>query len=502
MVLTVNSRQTLYPTSSETQMSDTSSSGSIRPVMAARHPVEGTHAKTRVAIGTSVGATIETYDFIGFGTAAALYFNTVFFPASDPLSGTLLSFATLGIGFAVRPLGGIIGGYLGDRCAHKPLLVGSLLLMGFATVLIGLLPTYQQVGVWAGILLVAVRVVQGLAFGAEWGGAILMCFEHAPWRKRGLYTGITQAGFPVGLLLANLAFLGSVPLGPQWAWRAPVPLSAILVIVGIIIRLKVEESPEFEELREDGDIAKNPLSEVVREDWRTIVRAFCLRAAETGGYAVSVTFMLSYLANEALAGRSVSLTGLMLASALGIAATIGWGALTDRIRRRPVYLLGTLITAAWGIPLFLLVNTGAAVLIVATFVVSYTICQNCLAGVQGAWFSELFAARTRTTGASLAYQLSAVIAGFTPLVATALYAGVGWIGPALMLSGYGLLGFTAAVLTNETWGPTERAAVAAIEHDARQRPIPDTGLGNDRTAHTSVPAQAQSAMWPISPMSS
>src|SRR4051794_13243862 len=189
------------------------------------HPIEGTPTKKKVAVGCSIGATIETYDFIGYGTAAALYFNDAFFPASDPLSGTLLSFATLGVGFAVRPLGGIIGGYLGDRIGRKPVLVGSLLLMGIATVLIGCLPTYQQVGVWAPILLVAVRVVQGLAFGAEWGGAILMCFEHAPWRKKGLYTGITQAGFPVGLLLANLAFLGSVPLGPQWAWRRARPLS-------------------------------------------------------------------------------------------------------------------------------------------------------------------------------------------------------------------------------------------------------------------------------------
>src|ERR671920_1663275 len=179
------------------------------------HPIEGTPEKKKVAVGCAVGATIETYDFIGFGIAAALYFNTAFFPESDPLSGTLLSFATLGIGFAVRPLGGIVGGYLGDKIRRKPVLVASLLLMGLATVMIGLLPTYQQVGIWAPALLLAVRIVQGLAFGAEWGGAILMCFEHAPWRKRGLYTGITQAGFPVGLLLANLAFLGSVPLGPQ-----------------------------------------------------------------------------------------------------------------------------------------------------------------------------------------------------------------------------------------------------------------------------------------------
>jgi MFS family permease len=427
------------------------------------HPIEGTPEKKKVAIGCSIGATIETYDFIGFGTAAALYFNQVFFPATDPLSGTLLSFATLGIGFAVRPLGGIIGGYLGDRIGRKPVLVGSLLLMGIATVLIGVLPTYQQVGVWAGILLVAVRVVQGLAFGAEWGGAILMCFEHAPWRKKGLYTGITQAGFPVGLLLANFAFLVSVPLGDQWAWRVPFLLSAVLIVVGILIRLKIEESPEFEELKEEGEISKNPLLEVLRDDWRNVLRAFCLRIAETAGYAVSVTFILSYLSSQKLADRPTTLTALMIAAALGIVATTLWGALTDRVGRRPVYLLGTALTVAWGVPLFLVVNTGTAIAIIIAFVVSYTICQNSLAGVQGAWFSELFAAKTRTTGASLAYQLSAVVSGFTPLIATALFAGVGWIGPALLFSGFGLLGLVAALLTRETWGKAERAEVAALE---------------------------------------
>src|SRR3954465_6940431 len=427
------------------------------------HPIEGTPMKKKVAIGCSIGATIETYDFIGFGTAAALYFGDPFFPASAPLSATLLSFATLGIGFAVRPLGGIIGGYLGDKIGRKPVLVGSLLLMGIATVLIGLLPTYQQVGIWAPILLVAVRVVQGLAFGAEWGGAILMCFEHAPWRKRGLYTGITQAGFPVGLLLANLAFLISVPLGGDWAWRVPFLLSAVLIVVGILIRLKIEESPEFEELKEEGELSKNPLVEVLRNDWRNVLRAFCLRTAETAGYAVSVTFVLSYLAGQKLAGRPVILTGTMIAAGLGIFATTGWGALTDRIGRRPVYLFGTAVTLLWGIPLFLVINTGMAVAIVLAFVVSYAICQNSLAGVQGAWFSELFATKTRTTGASLAYQLSAVVSGFTPLVATALYASFGWIGPALLFSGFGLLGLVAALVTRDTWGPAEREEVALLE---------------------------------------
>jgi MFS family permease len=437
------------------------------------HPIEGTPEKKKVAIGCSIGATIETYDFIGFGTAAALYFNHVFFPATDPLSGTLLSFATLGIGVAVRPLGGIIGGYLGDRIGRKPVLVGSLLLMGIATVLIGCLPTYQQVGVWAGITLVAVRVVQGLAFGAEWGGAILMCFEHAPWRKKGLYTGITQAGFPVGLLLANLAFLISVPLGQQWAWRVPFLLSAVLIVVGILIRLKIEESPEFEELKSEGEVSKNPLLEVLRDDWRNVLRAFCLRIAETAGYAVSVTFMLSYLSTEKLADRSTTLIATTIAAALGIVATTYWGALTDRIGRRPVYLLGTAIILAWGIPMFLVVNTGTAIATILAFVVSYTICQNSLAGVQGAWFSELFATKTRTSGASLSYQLSAVVSGFTPLIATALFAGVGWIGPALLFSGYGLLGLIAALVTRETWGRAERAEVAALEAALAAPSVPE-----------------------------
>ncbi len=428
-----------------------------------RHPVEGTPARKRVAVGSSIGATIETYDFIGFGTAAALYFNDAFFPSEDPLSGTLLSFATLGIGFAVRPLGGIIGGYLGDRIGRKPVLVASLLTMGIATVCIGLLPTYAQVGVWAGVLLTLVRVVQGLAFGAEWGGAILMTFEHAPWRKKGLYTGITQAGFPLGLLLANAAFLLSVPLGGTWAWRVPFLLSAVLIAVGIVIRLKVEESPEFTELKEEGEVAKNPLKDVLRDDWRSIVRAFCLRVAETAGYAVSVTFVLTYLREEELADRTLTLTALMTAAALGIVATTAWGALTDRVGRRPVYLFGTVLTVLWGVPLFLTLNTGAAVAIVLAFVVSYAVCQNCLAGVQGAWFSELFSAKTRTSGASLAYQLSAVVSGFTPFIVVFLYDATGWVGPALLFSAYGLCGFVAAVVTRETWGPAQRAEVARLE---------------------------------------
>ncbi|AXB44478.1 MFS transporter [Amycolatopsis albispora] len=438
-----------------------------------RVSVEGTPDKLKVAVGCGVGATIETYDFIGFGTAAALYFGSAFFPGSDPLSASLLSFATLGIGFAVRPLGGLIAGHLGDRVGRKPVLVASLLLMGVATVLIGCLPTYGQIGVWAPLLLVAVRVVQGLAFGAEWGGAILMTFEHAPWRKRGLYTGITQAGFPVGLLLANLAFLVSANLDGTWAWRVPFLLSAVLIVVGILIRLKIDESPEFEDLKQSGQRAKNPLLEVLRDDWRNVLRAFCLRITETAGYAVAVTFMLSYLkmGDGPQVSESLSLFALTTAAALGIVATVWWGKLSDTLGRRPVYLLGCAVTVAWGVPMFLLANTGTAVLVVVVFVVSYTVCQNSLAGVQGAWFSELFATKTRTAGTSMAYQISAVVSGFTPLIATALYARTGWLGPALLFSAYGLLGLLAAVVTKETWGPGQKSEVDRLSQAKEENAV-------------------------------
>src|SRR4051794_7437594 len=231
------------------------------------HPIEATPMKKKVPIGSSTGAPIEPYAFIGFAPAAALYFGHAFFPASDPLSATLLSFATLGIGFAVRPIGGIIGGYLGDKIGRKPVLVGALLVMGIATVLIGVLPTYAQVGILARLLLTFIRLIQGLAFGAEWGGAILMTFEHAPWRKRGKYAAIPQVGVPLGVFLANIAFLFTAGLGSELPWRLPFLFSAVLIIAGIIIRMKVSESPEFEVTKERGELVKNPVLTVLKEDW-------------------------------------------------------------------------------------------------------------------------------------------------------------------------------------------------------------------------------------------
>ncbi|MDQ1201315.1 MULTISPECIES: MFS transporter [unclassified Rhodococcus (in: high G+C Gram-positive bacteria)] len=433
--------------------------------LAMRGQVHGTPDAKRVAVGSSVGAVIETYDFIGFGTAAALYFGTAFFPGQSSVAGTLAAFATLGVGFAARPIGGIIGGHLGDRVGRKPVLVASLIVMGLATFVIGLLPTYAQVGVVAPVLLVIVRIVQGLAFGAEWGGAILMSYEHAPWRRKGAFTGIVQAGFPVGLLLANLVFLFSVHLGGDWAWRVPFLASIVLVVVGLIIRSKVPESPVFDEVKESGQVQRAPIVESVKQDWRNILRGIGLRIAETAGYAVSITYMISYLHNEELATKSETLTALCIASALGIVATVGWATLTDRMGRRPVYIAVCAFGVLFGIPMFLLVNTGTFILVAVTFVLAYTVCQNALAGAQGAWFPELFTASRRASGASLAYQISAMVSGFTPFITTLLFVSYGWMGPAVLFSVYALIGLLAALSTRETWGPTERRLALQAELD-------------------------------------
>ncbi len=421
--------------------------------------VLGTEHKKRVAVGSAVGTTVENYDFIGFGTAAALYLGDAFFPDSDPTTALLYSFGTLGVGFAARPLGGIIGGYLGDKIGRRPVLIASLLIMGLSTVLIGALPTYETVGILAPILLITVRIIQGLAFGAEWGGAILMTYEHAPWKKKGAYTAIPQAGFPLGLLLANLAFLASASLPGDWAWRVPFLLSSILIGAGMYIRLKVEESPDFEDAKEQGDLVKNPLAEVIRQDWRNLLRAFGLRIAETAGYAVSISYVTSYVHDQGLAERPDTILAIVVAALIGFPATLLWGRLTDRIGRKPVYAFGTTLMLLFGIPMFLMLNTGNLGLIIAVFVIAFAVCQNSLAGTQGAWFAELFSTATRSSGASLAYQLAAVVSGFTAFAAVAAYEAFGWAGPAGLFIVFGLIGLIATLATPETNGAARRAEV-------------------------------------------
>lgn len=406
--------------------------------------------KVRAAVGSTIGATIENYDFLAYGTAAALYLGPAFFPSNDPLISTLSAFAALGVGFLMRPIGGILAGHLGDRIGRKPVLVGALILMGIGTFLIGILPTYETIGIAAPILLVLLRLIQGIGYGAEWGGAVLMAFEHAPVRRRGFYAAIPQIGVPAGLLLANLAFLSVTGIDNDWAWRIPFLFSAVLVIVGLWIRYGVSESPEFEEAKAKNELVKNPIREVIQRDGKTVLQAICLRLAETCGFYVVVTFMLTYLVQQNLASKETGLLAVVLASVIGLVSHPVFGALSDRIGRKPVYILGAAFIALFGLPLFLLVNTGSAMLIVLAMILAMVIGHDSLAGVQSSWFPELFHASKRTSGASLGYQGAAVVAGFVPFVATGLLAVWGWVGVSLLVVAVGLISLVAAFITPET----------------------------------------------------
>ena len=301
-----------------------------------RGPVHGTKEARRVAIGSGVGAVIETYDFIGFGTAAALYFGTAFFPTGDPVTGTLAAFATLGVGFAARPIGGIIGGHLGDKVGRKPVLVASLILMGLATFVIGLLPTYSQVGLLApGFARVRPhRPGPGLRRGM--GRRDPHELRARPLEVQGQITpASSRPASRSGLLLANLVFLVSVQLGGELAWRIPVPGQHRAGRRRPDHPLQGPRVPRLRRGQGHGDIVKSPIVEVIKTDWRNIVKGIGLRIAETAGYAVSITYMISYLNSQHLADKTQTLVALCIASAIGIFATQAWARLTDRIGRRP-----------------------------------------------------------------------------------------------------------------------------------------------------------------------
>jgi MFS family permease len=427
-----------------------------------RQAEHGSPGKIKTAFGAAAGTCVENYDFVAYGTASALYFGDAFFPESDPTVGTLLSFATLGVGFLMRPVGGSVGGYLADRFGRKPVLVGALLLMGTATVAIGCLPTYAQVGVLAPILLVTIRMIQGLAFGAEWGGAVMMVFEHAPWRRRGRFAAIPQAGNPLGIALANIAFLAAAPLDNDWSWRIPFLASAVLIAVGLYVRMRVSESPEFAIVKAEGKVVRNPFLTVIRQDWRNILRVIALRVVESCAYYLTATYLLSYIAKRDPADRTVALTGVVIASVIAVGTTLLAGRLTDRVGRRRVYLSGCLLAVAFGIPMYLMANTGQPFLIVLMFIVGIGVIHAVLTGTQGAWFAELFNTSTRTSGASIGYQVAASIAGFAPFLAVLLANSFGWMGPALFYVAVGLVGLAGVLATKETWGPKQRAEVDAL----------------------------------------
>ena len=379
----------------------------------------------KVALASLIGTSIEWYDYFLYGTAAALVFNKLFFPKFDPLVGTLLAFATFSVGFIARPVGGVVFGHFGDRIGRKKMLYLTIIIMGLATTVIGLLPTYDSIGFWAPTLLVAMRICQGIGLGGEWGGAVLMAVEHAPANRRGFYGSWPQIGAYIGLLLSTLVFRAVSKLPDasflSWGWRVPFLLSLVLVVVGVWIRMKVAESPVFEKVKEQKQEARMPIVEAIAKHPGNILIAMGVRFAENGLFYVFTVFSLTYIATHLKMDRTIGLNGLLVASF--IATFIGplWGALSDRIGRRPVYLWGALACGILAFPFFWMLDTKVPAIIMLAVVVPVVLGHAAMYGPQASFLSEMFSARVRYSGASLGYQLASIFAGgLSPLVATAL----------------------------------------------------------------------------------
>ncbi|KAA5832724.1 MFS transporter [Saccharopolyspora hirsuta] len=396
--------------------------------MASNRPGNSRGGSIARVVGASlIGTTVEWYDFFLYGSAAALVFNQLFFPEADPLTGTLLAFTTYAIGFLARPLGGLVFGHFGDRVGRKKLLVVSLLMMGGATCAMGLLPTYAAVGALAPILLTLLRLVQGFALGGEWGGAVLIVSEHGDDRRRGLWASWPQCGAPGGNLLATavLAVLAATQSDEQflaWGWRVPFLLSGVLVVIGLWIRIAVSESPVFLDAQRKAEQRSEhvPVVAVFRDHWREVLITIGARMAENVSYYVLTAFILVYVTGPLELPKSVGLNAVLIGSALHFLAIPLWGALSDRVGRKPVYLFGAVAMAVWGFAFFALLDSRSPWVITLATTVGLLL-HGAMYGPQAAFFAEQFSTRVRYTGLSVGGQLSSIAAGaLAPIIAVAL----------------------------------------------------------------------------------
>jgi MFS transporter, MHS family, shikimate and dehydroshikimate transport protein len=419
------------------------------------------------AFSSLLGSCIEWYDFYIYGTATALVFNSIFFPSFDPLVGTLLAFGTFSAGAIMRPLGGIICGHFGDKIGRKSMLVWTLIVMGGATVLIGLVPSYAQIGILAPILLMVLRCIQGIAFGGEWAGAALIAVEHAPEKREGIFGCFPQMGSPIALFLSTGTFslLALMPKDDfvSWGWRIPFVGSAVLIVIGLIFRLKLLESPSFVEAAARGQIVAAPLKSVLRNDLKRVLIGGGVVLCTTVAFYVQAIFVVSYATQTVGAPRQVVLNAVLIGSFFELLMLPAFAVLADRIGLKPVAFFGALWTAAFSFPFFKFIDVGTPFSI-ALGITLAMVGISALFAVLPAYTSRLFDTQVRFTGISLSYGIaSGLIGGLTPLLASSLFIWAQSSWPiALYLVGIGTISMIA-VLVSPALGKEATPATAAMD---------------------------------------
>ncbi|WP_341669590.1 MFS transporter [Alcaligenes sp. SDU_A2] len=416
-------------------------------------------------LASMMGTTIEWYDFFLYGTAAALIFNQIFFPAFDPITGTLAAFATYSVGFFARPLGGIVFGHFGDRVGRKSMLLITLFMMGIPTILIGLIPSYESIGYWGAVLLVLMRFCQGVAVGGEWGGAVLMAVEHAPEGKKGFFGSLPQAGVAPGLILSSLAMSAVASLPEKdmlsWGWRIPFLASVVLLLVGWFIRLKVAESPDFEHMQNKGDKVKMPAKEVFTLYPRELLLVIGARLAEVTWFYTVVTFALAYATGTLELPRTVLLDATIWGAAVALFAMPLFGLLGDKLGHKWVFIVGSVGILAYAPLFFDLLQTRDTGLITLAMILALGLVYACLYGPQGSLFSAQFPAEVRYSGISIAVQISGALGGgLAPIVATSLLAW-GQGNPRYIVWYLSLLGVLALASAWRMHGPQRFSAPTA-----------------------------------------
>jgi MFS family permease len=412
----------------------------------------------RALAGSAVGSVVEWYDYFLYGTMSAIVFSPLFFPTEDPLVGQLLALTSFALAFLIRPIGGVLFSHMGDRVGRKKTLVITLSLMGATTVAIGLMPTYETIGVAAPVILTLLRLLQGLALGGEWGGGLLMAVEYSPSKRRGFYGAIPQTGALIGLALGNLAVTASLEIFSEdaflsFGWRIPFIASIVLIVVGLWIRKAVGETPSFKAATEARKTVKLPIAEIFRKNRREVFIVIGAKAIETGTFFLFATYTISHMVGLGFS-RTEALNAVLIAAVLAVPVMLAAGALSDCVGRKRVYGIGTVLAMAYVIPFFWLLEQRSWALALVGLIVGFSLIWSLYGATLGSYFAESFPATVRYTGVSLGYQVGAALfGGPLPLIATALLAAYSsYIPIGLLVIGFGLISLVALAFTKDRTG--------------------------------------------------